>query len=72
MIEDVTVRNPDAVLVSDLSISVGCGEVLGITGASGTGKSSLIYVLAGLAAPHSGRVLHADRPVRRAAARSWG
>ena len=63
VIEDLTVRNPDTVFVSDLSLSIGCGEVLGITGPSGTGKSSLIHVLAGLAAPYSGRVLHADRPV---------
>jgi putative ABC transport system ATP-binding protein len=63
VIEDVTVRNADRVFVSDLSVSIGCGEVLGITGPSGTGKSSLIHVLAGLAAPYSGRVLHADRPV---------
>ncbi len=63
VIEDVTVCNAETVLVSDFSLSIGCGEVLGITGPSGTGKSSLIHVLAGLAAPHSGRVLHADRPV---------
>ncbi len=63
VIEDLTVRDPDTVFVSDLSISLGSGEVLGITGASGTGKSSLIYVLAGLAAPHSGYVHYADRPV---------
>jgi putative ABC transport system ATP-binding protein len=63
VIEDLTVRDPDTVFVSDLSISLGSGEVLGITGASGTGKSSLIYVLAGLAAPDSGRVHYADRPV---------
>ena len=63
VVEDVTVCSADTVLVSDLSLSIGRGEVLGITGPSGTGKSSLIHVLAGLAAPHSGRVLHADRPV---------
>jgi ABC-type multidrug transport system ATPase subunit len=63
VIEDVTVRDPDTVFVSDLSVSIGPGEVLGITGASGTGKSSLVYVLAGLAAPHTGRVHYADRPV---------
>jgi ABC-type lipoprotein export system ATPase subunit len=57
------VCNADTVLVSDLSVSIGCGEVLGITGPSGTGKTTLIHVLAGLAAPYSGRVLHADRPV---------
>jgi putative ABC transport system ATP-binding protein len=63
VIEEVTVRNADTVLVSDLSVSIGRGEVLGITGPSGTGKTTLIHVLAGLAAPYSGRVLHADRPV---------
>jgi putative ABC transport system ATP-binding protein len=63
VIEDVTVRSGDAALVSDLSLSIEGGEVLGIIGPSGTGKSSLIHVLAGLAAPYSGRVLYADRPV---------
>ena len=63
VIEDVTVCSADTVLVSDLSLSIGRGEVLGITGPSGTGKSSLIDVLAGLAAPYSGRVLHGNRPV---------
>jgi len=63
VIEDLTVRDTDTVFVSDLSVSIGPGEVLGITGPSGTGKSSLIHVLAGLAAPHSGRVRYADRRV---------
>jgi putative ABC transport system ATP-binding protein len=63
VVEAVTVRNADSVLISDLSLSIGRGDVLAITGPSGTGKSSLIHVLAGLAAPDSGRVLHDGRPV---------
>jgi ABC-type lipoprotein export system ATPase subunit len=63
VIDAVTVRNADTVVVSDLSLSLGPADVLGITGPSGVGKSSLIHVLAGLAAPHSGRVLHDARPV---------
>ena len=61
--EDVTVRSADAALISGLSLSIDRGEVLGITGPSGTGKSSLIHVLAGLVAPQSGRVLHGNHPV---------
>jgi ABC-type lipoprotein export system ATPase subunit len=63
VVEAVTVRSADTVLVSDLSLSIGGGEVLAVTGPSGTGKSSLIAVLAGLAAPYSGRVLHDERPL---------
>jgi putative ABC transport system ATP-binding protein len=63
VIEGVTVRNADTVLVSDLSLSVGRGEVVAITGPSGTGKSSLIHVIAGLASPHAGRVLYDERSV---------
>jgi ABC-type lipoprotein export system ATPase subunit len=62
VIEAVTVSSADSVLVSDLSLSIASGEVVAVTGPSGAGKSSLIHVLAGLAAPDSGRVLHDERP----------
>ncbi|HXD55896.1 MAG TPA: ATP-binding cassette domain-containing protein [Solirubrobacteraceae bacterium] len=62
VIEAVTVSSADSVLVGDLSLSISSGEVVAVTGPSGAGKSSLIGVLAGLAAPDSGRVLHDGRP----------
>jgi ABC-type lipoprotein export system ATPase subunit len=62
VIEGVTVSSADSVLVNSLSLSISSGELVAITGPSGVGKSSLIHVLAGLAAPDSGRVLHDQHP----------
>jgi len=43
-------------LFRDLSFEVAAGELLLLRGANGTGKSSLLRVLAGFLAPASGRV----------------
>lgn len=41
----------------DANLQVMTGEVLGIVGASGVGKSTLLHVLGGLDLPDSGRIL---------------
>jgi len=66
-VEDLTVdcpansatidRNQSAILVESLSLSVRKGEGLMIQGPSGSGKSSLLRVLAGLWTPRAGTVL---------------
>ena len=43
-------------LFSDLSFKVGTGEALMITGANGTGKTTLLRMLAGLSAPAAGEI----------------
>lgn len=43
--------------VQDVSLEVRPGEFLGILGPSGSGKSSLLYLLSGLKLPTSGQVL---------------
>ena len=51
------------VLFSGLSFDVPAGELLAITGESGTGKSSLLHLLAALDKPDSGEVWLGERRV---------
>ncbi len=46
----------DVSIVTDISLNVFCGEMLGIVGASGSGKSSLLRLLNRLDEPTSGTV----------------
>ncbi len=51
---DIRVDYGDVTAVSDLTLSVGAGEVFGLIGPNGAGKSSLIRVLATLSEPTYG------------------
>ncbi len=50
-----TPEDPD--VLSGLSLRIAAGECVGIAGPSGTGKSTLLAIVAGLARPSSGQVL---------------
>nr|WP_298926051.1 heme ABC exporter ATP-binding protein CcmA [uncultured Erythrobacter sp.] len=49
-------RRGDRLLFRGLSFEIGAGEALHITGANGTGKTTLIRALAGLTTPYAGEV----------------
>ena len=44
-------------VVSDLSLSVGAGEIVGLLGPNGAGKSTLLKTIVGLTRPNSGTVV---------------
>lgn len=56
--------------LDELSLRIGKGETIGIVGASGAGKSTIIDILTGLLEPTSGRLLVDGKDVREAIG-SW-
>ena len=58
-LDHVTFRYPgrDALALDDIDLEVRVGELLGIVGRTGAGKTTLSRVLLGLLAPDSGRLL---------------
>ena len=55
-VDGVTVRFGDRVVLDEVGLTVGAGEVVGLLGPSGSGKSTLLRVIAGLLVPDRGRV----------------
>jgi heme exporter protein A len=62
---DVACRRGDRLLFSGLHETLRAGELLWLRGSNGRGKTSLLRLVAGLAAPEHGRILWDDEPVRR-------
>ena len=78
-VTDLSKRFGRQVVFDDLEMEVYRGEVLGIAGASGTGKSVLLRCITGLVPPDRGRVeifgqdmAHLDWRGRLAIERRWG
>ncbi|WP_246725521.1 heme ABC exporter ATP-binding protein CcmA [Beijerinckia sp. L45] len=59
-VDALTVERGGRIVLSDLTFSLGTGEVLLVTGRNGAGKSTLLRTLAGLLPMQSGRIVFAD------------
>ena len=55
---DLACRRGERLLFRGLSLDLSAGDVLHVTGENGTGKTSLLRILAGLLSPSSGEVSH--------------
>ncbi|MBO0747375.1 MAG: ABC-F family ATP-binding cassette domain-containing protein, partial [Acidimicrobiaceae bacterium] len=55
-LDRVSARRPDRPLFEDLSLTVSDGDRVGVVGINGTGKSTLLRLIAGVEEPEEGRV----------------
>ena len=56
IVENLTNRFGDQTIHDELSLKVNRGEIIGVVGGSGTGKSVLMRSIIGLQVPHSGSI----------------
>jgi inositol transport system ATP-binding protein len=56
-VEGVTKHFPGVTALSDVSLEVRRGEILGLLGENGAGKSTLLKILSGAMSPSSGRIV---------------
>jgi iron complex transport system ATP-binding protein len=61
--ESVGVRHGNLAALTEVSLAVSSGDVVGLVGPNGSGKTSLLRVLAGISRPSSGAVLLDGKPL---------
>lgn len=63
-LSDVELSRGERVLISGLSFSIGPGQLALVMGPNGSGKTSLLRTIAGLAPPGRGEIRIGGRPIR--------
>lgn len=61
----------EGILLNDINIRIGKGEIVGIIGKSGSGKSTLLNIMLGLYQPKSGRIYVDDVAIDDTLMRNW-
>jgi branched-chain amino acid transport system ATP-binding protein len=64
-VEDVTRRFGGIVALTDVSLAVEKGEIVGLIGPNGAGKTTLFNLITRLYRPHSGRILFDGKDLAR-------
>lgn len=63
-VKNVTNRFGQQVVHDNISIDIARGEIIGIAGGSGSGKSVLLKTMIGLHSPNSGKISIMGKPIR--------
>jgi ABC-type Fe3+/spermidine/putrescine transport system ATPase subunit len=71
-LENVSKRSGDLWIMREVSLGIEQGEIFGLLGASGSGKSSLLRLIAGTDAPTSGTISIGGNEITRLAAEKRG
>jgi ABC-type multidrug transport system ATPase subunit len=75
VIDRITIKRGSRIVIDELSLRVDAGEIVGLVGANGCGKSTLLSCIAGVLAPHDGRIevaVHASDGAVVERANVWG
>ena len=67
-VEDIHTYYGKSHILQGISLEVGHGEVVGLLGRNGVGKSTTLKAIAGLVRPSTGAILFEDRPITGLAA----
>lgn len=70
--EGVSAKVRGKVVVEGVDLEVRAGEVLGLIGPNGGGKSTLLFLMAGLVTPSSGKLTVCGSPAQELAAKQTG
>lgn len=62
-VENLTAGYGDSVVLHDLSLSVHEGEIVGLVGRNGVGKTTTLRAIMGIITPQSGRIVYRDEDI---------
>ena len=69
--DNVTFGNDSEQRLSKLNVVLHGGEILGVTGASGAGKTTFLDAITGLILPDAGSIRHNGQPMDESVAHHW-
>ena len=64
-LKDITLSYHNNLVLSNINLKLSKGEIVGLVGQNGSGKTSMINIINGLQKPSSGVILYNDKNINR-------